>query len=463
MTASTHTLRTLCLALAGAGLLLPALAQDAAEARRALGLDAAASAAEPLPERALGLEADADIASPVAAAGPQDDAPRADEATRTLPGAVDEPAALALGPDELAPARPARDLPLLAAVPDAPPPAPYQRDPREAPLLAETRMTQAPLLAAVPLIDGPPDAGDAPPDANALAQAELAERLAEAALPVEPTMAFAPLLAAVPFIDTVPFAQVNVAEEEEAAPPPGHALAAAQALGPAGAVEFAALDDTRVLAAAEAPAARIETSSPEAERVLDTLADVVGLRDVQPLLHEPVRVATAPLSAVDRVLADLAEVTERWALAQEAWLDELRPNTMGEGWQRMARVELDGQRGGFFTPNGLRISFGIERAVYINGNLVATTRLTVSELGAMSGTGAAVSGNLGALIQNGALGTVTGTIAPGSVGTVIQNALNGQQIQNTTVINATVNSLDVMRSMNLQSTIRNAVSDSLRR
>jgi hypothetical protein len=257
----------------------------------------------------------------------------------------------------------------------------------------------------------------------------------------------------------------SLAEEPaptDATPLPGDAPATAHAVAPTAAIEFEPLDDTRMFASAEPMDAA--PVSLQVERVLAALHEVAGLHDLQPLLHELPQVASAPLSAVERVLDDLADITQRWLLAQEEWLDERRPNPMGDGWQRLARAELDGTRGGFLTPNGLRISFGIERAVYINGSLVATTRLTVSELGAVSGTGPSVAGSPAfTLIQNGALGTVTGAIPPGSVGTVIQNALNGQQIQNSTTINATVNSLDVLRSMNLQSTIRNAVTDSLRR
>ena len=57
----------------------------------------------------------------------------------------------------------------------------------------------------------------------------------------------------------------------------------------------------------------------------------------------------------------------------------------------------------------------------------------------------------------------TGSISPTSIGTVIQNTLDGQKIQNMTVINATVNSLGLLRSMNLGASLRGAVIDSLRR
>ena len=57
----------------------------------------------------------------------------------------------------------------------------------------------------------------------------------------------------------------------------------------------------------------------------------------------------------------------------------------------------------------------------------------------------------------------SGTFSPSSLGTVVQNTLDGQNIRNVTVINATVNSLGVLRGLNLQSSMRSAVIDSLRR
>src|SRR5207249_911983 len=115
---------------------------------------------------------------------------------------------------------------------------------------------------------------------------------------------------------------------------------------------------------------------------------------------------------------------------------------------------------------GLNISFGIERAVYVNGTLVTTTSLNVSDLGRFSaggGTTAVDTGTL-ALVQTGAGNTISsGAFSGGSIGTVVQNTLDGQKIQNVTVINATVNSLSVLRNFNLQSSLRGAVIDSLRR
>jgi hypothetical protein len=50
------------------------------------------------------------------------------------------------------------------------------------------------------------------------------------------------------------------------------------------------------------------------------------------------------------------------------------------GWKPVARQKLDDMRGGF-ESDGLRVSFGIERAVYINGDLVVATRINIPDVG----------------------------------------------------------------------------------
>lgn len=142
-----------------------------------------------------------------------------------------------------------------------------------------------------------------------------------------------------------------------------------------------------------------------------------------------------------------------------------RTSPFGDRPVALADTSLDRVRGGF-SVDGLSISFGIERAVYVNGALVTTTSLNVSDLGRITagrGTTAFDAGTIG-LIQSGAGNVVSPTmISAGSVGTVIQNTLDGQKIQNVTIINATTNSLGLLKSINLQSSLRGAVIDSLRR
>jgi hypothetical protein len=132
----------------------------------------------------------------------------------------------------------------------------------------------------------------------------------------------------------------------------------------------------------------------------------------------------------------------------------------------MSADRLNEVRGGFITNSGLQLSFGIERAVYVNGSLVTTTSLNVSNLGSVTAgeipTATLHNGSL-TLIQNGTGNTfVPGTVSSSAISTVIQNTLDNQKIQSVTVLNATVNSMEMMRAINLQTAVRNAITGSLR-
>jgi hypothetical protein len=234
---------------------------------------------------------------------------------------------------------------------------------------------------------------------------------------------------------------------------------------------------------------------------------------------------------------------------------------------------LNEMRGGFLTGNGLQISFGIERAIYINGALVTVTSLNIIDLtriavalnpavpttiastegiaalasgagpSALQQTVAALSDTLSAaappatsaaaatspaetansvavspsvsdasvaaatttnlptatvpqttststsastsaqsapaVVATSPVTVTTGSVAliqsgdgnlapanvvlPSALGAIIQNSLDNQKIQTVTVVNATVNSLEILKSQNLHSSISAAVADSLKR
>ena len=127
---------------------------------------------------------------------------------------------------------------------------------------------------------------------------------------------------------------------------------------------------------------------------------------------------------------------------------------------------LDGVRGGFVAHTGLKLSFGIERAVYINGTLVTTTALNVSDLSKLSAgqaTFASLNGGTLAVLQSGTGNTfLPGAVSASTIGTVIQNTLDNQNIQSVTTINATVNSGEIVRSLNLQQSVQSAITFSRR-
>ena len=123
-------------------------------------------------------------------------------------------------------------------------------------------------------------------------------------------------------------------------------------------------------------------------------------------------------------------------------------------------------RGGFEAAGGLQISFGIERSVYINGSLVTTTSLNVADSGQVTtvSSNQLVPGSSIALIQSGANNTFrSGPGTATNAAIVIQNSLDNQKIQGVTVVTATVNSLALTKSANIQSSIQDALTGSLRR
>lgn len=124
---------------------------------------------------------------------------------------------------------------------------------------------------------------------------------------------------------------------------------------------------------------------------------------------------------------------------------------------------LDAMRGGFDAPGGLRLSFGIERVVIINGVLESSTHVRVEDLGAAIGGGAGTLASLPAgatvaIIQNGPNNTVSAALPASMLGTIVQNSLDNQKLETVTTINATVNSAAVMRGMRLQQSLQEALN-----
>ncbi|MCG5075651.1 hypothetical protein [Paraburkholderia tagetis] len=125
---------------------------------------------------------------------------------------------------------------------------------------------------------------------------------------------------------------------------------------------------------------------------------------------------------------------------------------------------LDDMRGGFDLPSGLVVSFGISRAAFVNGNLVAQTSFNIPNVANMTAQQAQMlaSANTGALVQVGPNNSVQQGALPGMTGSVIQNTLSGQQIQALTTINTSVNSLGAFKAMNFLSTLNSSLAGAVR-
>ena len=135
-------------------------------------------------------------------------------------------------------------------------------------------------------------------------------------------------------------------------------------------------------------------------------------------------------------------------------------------WTAVEDSTLASMRGGFEFGNGLSVSFGIERAVTINGALVSSTTINVGDLARVTPEQAAMINRQAAainLVQNGSgnIATLTGSDLA-TPGTVIQNTLNNQNIQTQTIINASSNALGMIKMLNTLGALRDALGNSVR-
>lgn len=161
--------------------------------------------------------------------------------------------------------------------------------------------------------------------------------------------------------------------------------------------------------------------------------------------------------------------------AQNAVVERtLTPAPKAQVWMAVADTQLDRLRGGFDVGGGLMVSLGIQQATYINGQLVTYTSIPLQQLNQLSADQAAVLRerlNTLTVVQNGpgnrlggtssaAQGGAMVTQVPGAgPGTVIQNTLNGQHIQQMTIIDATSNAMGLMRSGQWQQTLRDSMGN----
>lgn len=130
-------------------------------------------------------------------------------------------------------------------------------------------------------------------------------------------------------------------------------------------------------------------------------------------------------------------------------------------WQTVSDRTLDGLRGGF-DIGGLLVSFGITRNIYINGALITQTTLN---FGQVSGLSPAQANQLNQqlqaqslVVQNGPGNSIAPEALSGNFATIIQNTLNNQQIIQQTVINATSNALALIKNLNVQATVDEALA-----
>jgi len=134
-------------------------------------------------------------------------------------------------------------------------------------------------------------------------------------------------------------------------------------------------------------------------------------------------------------------------------------------WLAASDRTLDQMRGGFDLGSGLVVSFGIERSVSINGRLITSTSLQIGGLtGLTSPQAAALQQQLATqtlLVKNGQGNTVESGAVSVPFATYIQNSLNNQTLSSRTVIDATSNSMGIVKGLNLQATINEAIAQAI--
>jgi len=125
--------------------------------------------------------------------------------------------------------------------------------------------------------------------------------------------------------------------------------------------------------------------------------------------------------------------------------------------------KLDQLRGGFEGPGGLRVKFGIEQAVVVNGVLQSSTQMQVNGLGRAAGSGPnpanqASAPNLVTVVQNGANNIAPANLPAAAMATIVQNSLDNQKLLAITRINATVNSAELLRGVRMQQSLQDALN-----
>lgn len=133
----------------------------------------------------------------------------------------------------------------------------------------------------------------------------------------------------------------------------------------------------------------------------------------------------------------------------------------GSDWVPVDQSVLEETRGGFTFDSGLKVTLGIERAVSINGVVVSHTSLQLGDIGRLTPLQAEQTREALStvnLIQNGRDNIYLAEMGPQTLGsTVIQNSLNDQLIQTHTVIHSSVNSMELLKTLNFQASLGDAL------
>ncbi|MBB3219378.1 hypothetical protein [Pseudoduganella umbonata] len=125
-------------------------------------------------------------------------------------------------------------------------------------------------------------------------------------------------------------------------------------------------------------------------------------------------------------------------------------------WAPVAEHVLAEARGGFDTGDGLLVSLSVDRVLSLNGDVVASGQLSM-DAPALSGQAALSALQMAHIGEGGAL---LGTAQP-LAGLVLQNSASDQLIRSQTTIEATVNSLSILKDMHFGDSLHQALSTAI--
>lgn len=130
---------------------------------------------------------------------------------------------------------------------------------------------------------------------------------------------------------------------------------------------------------------------------------------------------------------------------------------LGVEWVPIDPGRLAEMRGGFLLPSGLVLSFGIERAVYVNGELTANTSLHIADISKLSADEAKAIArfNEGLVVQIGEGNHFDPVSLPGGV--VIQNTLNDQHIVTMTQMEVSSGALQSFQDLNTSGALQDGL------
>lgn len=153
-------------------------------------------------------------------------------------------------------------------------------------------------------------------------------------------------------------------------------------------------------------------------------------------------------------------------LADASQAQNLTPPAEESIWLAASNQKLDQLRGGFDAGAGLFVSFGISRAVFINGQLVTSTSFQIADMSKLTSAQAEVLSqqmpSQALVVQNGAGNRVDAGTAIIPLATIVQNTLNNQTIRNETTIQSTTSGLSLVKSLNLQATLNDSINNAVR-